>query len=314
MWPPSRSGTVVPPGIRCFTSSLPTRIFISPTATSTWPSSSRAITVPGVETFVTCTRSPTARVVPPAALAARSRAHPTLPEPGCSIPPAPPAPGRWLSVRPVSRPWRARLACATPPGIVPRFSHTASGYLPGGNRARAVWCGALAGIRCSNRSRRFSCSCFWISSSSSLRSISVRCWCSPATSAAASASAGSQQGPRLLHDARFQAQPRGDVECARLSRQADQQAICGFQRGFIELHRGVQGLRGFRGIGFQARMVGSHHGHGAALAEVFENRHGQRRAFVGFGAGANFVQQHQIVRTHHFAPWPRCSSRGRRRC
>ena len=47
-------------------------------------------------------------------------------------------------------------------------------------------------------------------------------------------------------------------------------------------------------------MVGGHHGHGAALAEVFENGHGQRRAFVGLGAGANFIQQHQIVWPHHF--------------
>ena len=47
-------------------------------------------------------------------------------------------------------------------------------------------------------------------------------------------------------------------------------------------------------------MVGGDHGHGAALAKVFKNGHGQRRAFVGFGAGANLIQQHQIVWPHHF--------------
>ena len=108
-----------------------------------------------------------------------------------------------------------------------------------------------------------------------------------------------QQGPRLFHDAGFEAQALRDVERAGFSRQPAQQPVSGLESQLVELHGRVERFRRFRGVGLQARVVRGHQRHGAALAKVLENGHGQRRAFVRLRAGPQLIHQHHVLFARH---------------
>ena len=103
-----------------------------------------------------------------------------------------------------------------------------------------------------------------------------------------------QQLAGILDNILSQAQTAADVEGITAARNAHQQAIGRTQRHGVKLHAGVFHALVTVGKGFQLAVVRCHHRQHALLMQVLQHRHSQRSAFVRVGAGADFINQHQI--------------------
>ncbi len=97
-----------------------------------------------------------------------------------------------------------------------------------------------------------------------------------------------------------QAEAARDVDAARSAGHADHQAIRRAQIHFVEFDGGVEDSGRRRGVGFQAVMVRGRKRQAAALAEFIEQRDGERRAFFGGRAGAQFIHEHERARSGGF--------------
>ena len=78
------------------------------------------------------------------------------------------------------------------------------------------------------------------------------------------------------------------------ARHPRQQAICRTQRLDIELHAGILDALARKGERLQLRIMCRHDCRRAARQELFENRHGKRRPFLGIGSRTDFVDQQEI--------------------
>jgi hypothetical protein len=83
------------------------------------------------------------------------------------------------------------------------------------------------------------------------------------------------------------------VSALRAPRQADAQLVGRAERLDIKLHRGVAHARRVVGIELEVAVVRRGKGGDAAVAQIVQQRHGQRRAFLRVGAGAQLIEQHQ---------------------
>src|SRR6266446_2287374 len=98
-------------------------------------------------------------------------------------------------------------------------------------------------------------------------------------------------------DCRIQSEPLRDVDSSGCSRNADLQLIRRLQRGLVEADRSVDHSRRIRAIDFERSVVGRDHDHASDFAEVFGDCDRQRRAFFGISGRAEFVEQHQRMRS-----------------
>src|SRR5690606_25232879 len=92
---------------------------------------------------------------------------------------------------------------------------------------------------------------------------------------------------------RVQAQPLGNRQRVRASRQADDQAVSRAQRFEVKLDTGIAYAGSLYSVDFEFRVMGRHDGCDAAVLQMIEQRPRQRRTFRRVGSRADFIQQHQ---------------------
>ncbi len=107
---------------------------------------------------------------------------------------------------------------------------------------------------------------------------------------------GAHRRLRLLHDDRVHPQTPRDGQRVGTAGQTDAQFVGRAQRLDVELDRRVAHTRCVVSIELEIAVVRRRKGRDAAIAQVIQQRHGQRRAFLRIGARAQLVEQHQALR------------------
>jgi hypothetical protein len=96
-----------------------------------------------------------------------------------------------------------------------------------------------------------------------------------------------------VDDGRRQTQTVGDFECQAASGRSVVEPVRGREGPGIEAESGRGHALGRRRVGLEYVVVRRGDDHRPAQPEVLDDRHGERPAFDGVGAGAGLVEQHQ---------------------